>query len=103
MPLFEGIYSDLFPGIELPVFERADLIECIKERIEEKQLCGSPWYMEKIMQIYEMILVRHGLMIVGRPLGGKTQAYQVTFQHSNSIIFWKMISTDFGRITGKIG
>lgn len=30
-----------------------------------------------MFQIYDMILVRHGLMIVGDPLAGKTSSFQV--------------------------
>lgn len=77
MPLFEGIYSDLFPGIELPAFERDELINCLKEVLAQKNLQATPWFVKKCMQIYEMILVRHGLMIVGEHMGGKTSAYQV--------------------------
>ena len=30
-----------------------------------------------VFQIYDMILVRHGLMIVGDPLAGKTSSFKV--------------------------
>ncbi|CAG9767321.1 unnamed protein product [Ceutorhynchus assimilis] len=75
VPLFIGIYQDLFPDIEVPAFERSELIECLIDDIKQKNLQPTPWFVEKCMQIYEMILVRHGLMIVGRPMGGKTSAY----------------------------
>lgn len=76
IPLFEGIISDLFPGVDLPKGDYGQFLTEMHQRLETRQLQNVPWYTDKIMQIYEMILVRHGLMIVGDPLSGKTQAYQ---------------------------
>lgn len=74
--LFEGIYKDLFPNIEIPQPARDDILRHLHKRLAEKRLQATPWYVEKVMQVYEMLLVRHGLMIVGGPMGGKTTAYQ---------------------------
>nr|XP_026485669.1 dynein heavy chain 3, axonemal [Vanessa tameamea] len=76
VPLFMGIYSDLFPGVEIPQPDRAELLRCVNKELEKRNLQPTDWYLEKIIQIYEMMLVRHGFMIVGPPMGGKTQAYQ---------------------------
>ncbi|EDW73522.2 uncharacterized protein Dwil_GK16602 [Drosophila willistoni] len=78
--LFIGIYMDLFPGVELPMPQRDDIVKWLRINLEEKNLQATPWYLEKILQIYEMLLVRHGLMIVGGSMGGKTTAYQVLAQ-----------------------
>lgn len=61
--------------------EREELINKIEINLTKKNLQNTPWFMEKIIQIYEMILVRHGLMIVGEPLSGKTCAYQVCYHY----------------------
>ena len=76
IPLFEGIISDLFPGVRLAEHDYSAFMEAVEECLTTRQLQAVPWYTGKILQIYEMILVRHGLMIVGDPLGGKTKAYQ---------------------------
>jgi dynein heavy chain len=54
-----------------------DLFASMKKSIAERGLQPHPWFIEKVIQLYEMIVVRHGLMVVGPTGGGKTENINV--------------------------
>ncbi|XP_052747260.1 dynein axonemal heavy chain 7 [Bicyclus anynana] len=75
VPLFMGIIGDLFPGLPLPEAGLPHLVACLKEACGPLNLQANDFFIEKVLQLYEMILVRHGLMLVGFPFSGKTKCY----------------------------
>jgi dynein heavy chain len=72
VPLFKGIISDLFPGVVLPKADYTNMELAMTEACAEMNLQADPYFFNKTIQLYEMIVVRHGLMIVGRGLHSST-------------------------------
>lgn len=77
VPLFEGILSDLFPGVSLPPVDYENLKQAVCENCELKNLQPLDTFFTKLVQLYEMIIVRHGLMLVGQSFGMKTSACRI--------------------------
>uniref|UniRef100_A0A8C5R657 Dynein axonemal heavy chain 12 n=1 Tax=Leptobrachium leishanense TaxID=445787 RepID=A0A8C5R657_9ANUR len=77
IPLFNGITSDLFPGIQLPEADYKDLLACAHECCVKHNVRPEHVFLEKMIQTYEMMIVRHGFMLVGEPFSGKTKVLHV--------------------------
>lgn len=74
---FSGIISDLFPGVIIPEHNYGVLQSTIIDTILSKGLQTEATMIRKVIQLYETMLVRHGVMLVGPTGGGKTTVYQI--------------------------
>ncbi|CUG85918.1 dynein heavy chain, putative [Bodo saltans] len=74
--LFKGIISDLFPGVTLPAPDYGAMRKALSTVCDEMNLQLTEYFDLKVFQTYEMIVVRHGMMLVGLSFGGKTKVLQ---------------------------
>ncbi|XP_046961667.1 dynein axonemal heavy chain 12 [Vanessa cardui] len=77
VPLFEGIISDLFPGITLPKPDYENFLNACDVVCEKNNLQPIECFLLKVIQTYEMMIVRHGFMLVGDPFSGKSMTLRV--------------------------
>ena len=77
LKLFRGIVSDLFPGIKEEGVDYGSLLSSIQEACHELKIEPVEGFVNKCIQLYETTVVRHGLMLVGPTVSGKTKCSQV--------------------------
>ena len=75
--LLQAILQDLFPGVEIPEHNYGFLQTEIETVQANQGLQVVPSQVKKVIQLYETMLVRHGVMLVGPTGSGKTSTYKV--------------------------
>ncbi|KAL1130882.1 hypothetical protein AAG570_012123 [Ranatra chinensis] len=75
--LFQGIINDLFPGVTLPEHDYGIFQDNIAAVIESLKLQPEKCSFVKVIQLYETLVVRHGVMTVGPTGGGKTTVLNI--------------------------
>ncbi|ESO02212.1 hypothetical protein HELRODRAFT_65497 [Helobdella robusta] len=83
--LFNGIISDIFPGIQLTQPDYSVLMAEFERVCTKNNLQMVPSFVEKIIQTYEMMILRHGFMLVGSPFGGKSCVLKVLSESMSSL------------------
>ena len=76
MPLFAALMADLFPGVEPPTVDYGALQQAIED---ELTAAGSNWSRRgaQVHPVLRVKLTRHGNMLVGPSLGGKSTTWTI--------------------------
>ncbi|KAI7825176.1 dynein heavy chain [Gamsiella multidivaricata] len=72
-----GLLKAVFPGVEYNPVSLQPLRKAIKDICDKRRLVVGDLWMEKILQLYQIQRIHHGLMMVGPSGSGKSNAWQV--------------------------
>ncbi|XP_051514176.1 dynein axonemal heavy chain 10 [Myxocyprinus asiaticus] len=72
VPLFLGLISDLFPGLDCPRVRYPSFNDAVEATLQENKYIMLPNQVDKVVQMYETMMTRHTTMIVGPTGGGKS-------------------------------
>jgi len=94
LDLFRGILRDLFPGVNVPFVDYGALQVAIEDEIVKEQLVPVPSFVNKVIQVHETQLVRHGMMLVGQAGSGKTTNVRILAKALSSMFHNKICADD---------
>uniref|UniRef100_H2LCS2 Dynein axonemal heavy chain 10 n=1 Tax=Oryzias latipes TaxID=8090 RepID=H2LCS2_ORYLA len=72
VPVFLGLISDIFPGLDSSRVGFPSFRETVEEILQKSNYTILPDQVDKVVQIYEIMLTQQATMIVGQTCGGKS-------------------------------
>ncbi|CAK8695850.1 unnamed protein product [Clavelina lepadiformis] len=73
MPVFMGLIGDLFPALDVPRKRDLDFEKMCKNAVQDLKLQAEENFVLKLVQLDELLYVRHSVFVIGNAGTGKTQ------------------------------
>lgn len=73
LPVFLGLIGDLFPALDVPRKRDLNFEKVIRESVLELKLQAEENFVLKVVQLEELLQVRHSVFVVGSAGCGKSQ------------------------------
>ncbi|XP_069916320.1 dynein axonemal heavy chain 17 isoform X4 [Oryctolagus cuniculus] len=73
LPVFMGLIGDLFPALDVPRKRDLNFEKVIKQSVVELRLQAEDSFVLKVVQLEELLQVRHSVFVIGNAGSGKSQ------------------------------
>ena len=80
IPLFNSILAGVYPGTEPHTINQPELRKKIHEVCAERNFVPGPAWIEKTLQLFQILKLSHGVMMVGPTGSGKTSSRSVLLE-----------------------
>ncbi|XP_026133128.1 dynein axonemal heavy chain 9 [Carassius auratus] len=91
MPVFMGLIGDLFPALDVPRKRDMDFEKFVKQSVLDLKLQAEDNFVLKVVQLEELLAVRHSVFVVGNAGTGKSQVLKSlhkTYQNMKRKAMW---------------
>ncbi|XP_012283270.1 dynein beta chain, ciliary [Orussus abietinus] len=85
LPVFMGLISDLFPALDVPRKRDVEFEKTVKQAATDLLLQPEDSFVLKVVQLEELLEVRHSVFVVGTAGSGKTQVWKTLFRTYKNI------------------
>jgi dynein heavy chain len=76
LEVFMGLLGDLFPGIDPPRKRDMDFEKIIENACDELKMFKDPNFILKIVQLKELMEIRHSVFTMGPPGANKSMTWK---------------------------